>query len=283
MQFKTLYKGDWVSLITPEDYPYECLHEGSNVIILPIKDGKVGIRSEFCPPYFVKEDTPRNYFTVISGMKEAGEDCKDAALRELREESGVVVKAATLYRMYENRAFVKNTDMRSYLVVMVVKEYTTEQPEGDGTSNEQKSKTIWVTLEELQEVLKKDNTDCLLYFCSFIIKNVFETLNKTAWQEPRAPIMYNQDDIDYWKQYEDTIAGESDWLYTVEDVIDNAKEYLAVFTEQHYNQKARYKDVSETDKKRLFSYIIPLALDFLHKEGKINLFTLEAMVMQNLT
>lgn len=174
VKFKTLYKGEYVDLISPIENPYECLHEKDNVIILPVIDNKIGIRYEFCPPYFIKEKKERNYYTVMSGGKEEREDIKDTSLRELREESGIVVKKAKLYRLYENIGFVKNTDMRSSLVLLIISEYEREEARGDGTENEERSKTLWVTLEELKEILKKDNIDSLLWFCSHIIKKVLK-------------------------------------------------------------------------------------------------------------
>jgi 8-oxo-dGTP pyrophosphatase MutT (NUDIX family) len=175
MKFDTLYHGKFIDLISPKEYPYECLHEKDNVIIIPIIDNKVGIRSEFCPPYFVKGKTDTtNYYTVISGGKEDNEDIKDTSIRELMEEAGIIIKEAKLYRIYEDIAFVKNTDMKASLTLLLISKYDKEEAKGDGTENEDKSKTIWVTLEELDKVLKKDNIDALLFFCSLIIKQVLK-------------------------------------------------------------------------------------------------------------
>lgn len=173
VKFKTLYKGEYLDLISPIDTPYECLHEKDNVIILPIIKNKVGIRYEYCPPYFIKEEKERNYYTVISGGKDES-NSKDTAIRELYEEAGIIVKKARLYRLYEGIAFVKSTDMRSNLLLIIIEDYEKEKPSGDGTENEEKSKTLWVTLEELKEILKKDNIDSLLWFCSHIIEKVLK-------------------------------------------------------------------------------------------------------------
>ena len=175
MELKTLYKGKFVSVVSPIGIPYESLHEEDNVIILPIINNKVGIRYEFVPPYMIKDRVGvRNYYTVISGCKDEGETCRETAIRELREEGGVKIKKAKLYKLYENIAFVKNTDMRSSLVLLLIQDYGKVEAEGDGTKSEEKSKTIWVTKEELNQIFKKDNIDSLLWFCSFIVEKILK-------------------------------------------------------------------------------------------------------------
>ena len=174
VKFKTLYKGEYLDLISPVNTSYEFLHEKDTVIILPVIENKVGIRYEYCPPYFIKEEKERNYYTVISGGREEGEDIKDTVVRELREEAGIVVKKGKLYRLYEDIGFMKSTDMRSSLVLLMISEYDKEEIKGDGTENEEKSRTLWFTLEELKEILKKDNIDSLLWFCSHIIEKVLK-------------------------------------------------------------------------------------------------------------
>jgi len=273
MEFKTLYKGDYVSLISPVDTPYECLHEKDNVIILPIIENKVGIRFEYCPPYFIK-DQIRNYYTVISGGKDE-DNIKDTALRELQEEAGIIIKKAKLYRLYENIGFVKNTDMRSSLVLLLISEYEKETPEGDGTKNEEKSKTLWVTIEELKEILKKDNIDSLLWFCSHVIEKVFSSNKKMAWAEPPSPYITSPTEITYWDNYIDEDPWTDDST-TVEDLVMSADIIL-----RRYMEDAPDGDLEEM-RHNYYSKIIPLAISYLKIKGSINMGVLEAMIMQNL-
>jgi 8-oxo-dGTP pyrophosphatase MutT (NUDIX family) len=188
---KTLWKGDWVSVVSPKDSQYESLHEPDVVLILPILGNKVGIREEFCPPYLIKDETGESlYYTVISGKIEEGETKENAALRELKEESGVTVEEGfSIIPIFEDLPLSKSTDMRGTMFVIKGDVESKETPKGDGTEDEKKSKTIWVTKDEFFEILeKKKNIDFLL-FSSFFFLIPFFTNKETSLQK----ITYLQD------------------------------------------------------------------------------------------
>jgi len=172
---KTLYKGEWVSLVSPIDEPYEVLDEPDVVFVLPVRrvplmlgdvktrQHKIGIRKEVCPPYNLKDETgEKSYYTIISGKIDGKESAKDAAIRELKEESGVEYEKGTIYEVFNNLPVCKSTDMRATLILIDIDESEKEEAEGDGTEYEEKSKTIWVTWNELGDILKKPNKDFLL-------------------------------------------------------------------------------------------------------------------------
>jgi len=273
MDFEVLYKGEYVDLVSPKDSPYECLHEKDNVIILPIIKNKVGIRYEYCPPYFLKDNKVRNYYTVISGGKDES-NIKDTAIRELREEAGILVKKARLYRLYEGIAFVKNTDTRSSLVLIVIEDYEEEKPSGDGTNNEKKSKTIWVSKDELRDLLKKENIDSLLWFIFLVVEKVFNN-EKLSWKEQEVPYITNPSEVKYWDEYID----EDPWTENsrdVEDLVITAEIIL-----KKYMEEAPKEDIPLM--KTVFYYkILPLAISYLKIKGEINPGVVDAMIMQNL-
>jgi len=99
-------------------------------------------------------------------------------------------------------------------------------------------------------------------------------MNSLSWSEVKAPVMYNQGDIDYWKSYSDDLPANN--LHTTEEVIADALQYFTLYTVD--------LDTNEVvqGKSKLYSYIIPLALDFLDKEKSINTSIIDAIVMQNL-
>ena len=273
MDFEVLYKGEYVDLVSPKDSPYECLHEKDNVIILPIIKNKIGIRYEYCPPYFLKDNKVRNYYTVISGGKDEN-SIKDTAVRELREEAGIIVKKARLYRLYEGIAFVKNTDMRSSLVLIILEDYEEEKPSGDGTDNEKKSKTIWVSKNELKDLLQKENIDSLLWFISLVVEKVF-VKEKLSWKEQPTPYITNPSEVEYWDNYVDG----NPWAENstdVEDLVMNAEILL-----KRYTEEAPEEDLTEM-KFNFYYKILPLAISYLKIKGEMNVGVLEAMLMQNL-
>lgn len=166
IEFETLFKGEWLSVVSPVDHPYEAVHERNCVVVLPIivKDGRefIGIRHEFCPPYFIKDDKAGYYYTVISGTIEEGEEPRQAVLRELEEEAGIRATGCVLHVKGENMPICKSTDMRGWFYVMEVNEYERVPARGDGTENERISRTIWVAKENLWKVHQVDNKDFLL-------------------------------------------------------------------------------------------------------------------------
>ena len=90
MKLKELWKGKFMSIVSPIDAPYEAVNEKDCIIVIPImrvgNGTRVIIRKEYCPPYFAREEKPRLYYTVISGQIDAGEKDDQAMLRELEEE-----------------------------------------------------------------------------------------------------------------------------------------------------------------------------------------------------
>ncbi|MCA1806892.1 MAG: NUDIX domain-containing protein, partial [Actinobacteria bacterium] len=90
--FSVLWAGDHISVISPEDQPYEAIHELDAVHILPIdvQTTELIIRREVCPPYTVRDSHEYPYFqTIVSGGIEEGEAVEDAVKREIKEELGI--------------------------------------------------------------------------------------------------------------------------------------------------------------------------------------------------
>jgi len=228
-KFKTLYKGKFVDLISPLKDTYECINEKDNVIILPLREGKLGIRLEYCPPYWIKDINGEElYYTVISGGKDE-KDVKETALRELKEESGVTVTKGKVYRLYENIGFVKNTDCRSSLVFVNIKEYEEEKPKGDGTINEKKSKTIWVTKKELDEILTKKNIDSLLFFCSSVMRLIWNKQYVLSWVQ--------QTTYERFKEF--YLANQENNLFTC--LANNMNRYITnPYSDENYDQHMEF-------------------------------------------
>ena len=169
IDYDILWKGDWISVISPKKYPYECLGEGNGVLVIPTKDGKIGVRKELCPPYLVMDTTGyEKYYTLITGMVDDGEEPHDAMERELTEESGVVAKeyeqidfpAIPIFKNLANRIYIYLIDITSYEEVEIT---------GDGTEYEANSETLWLTKDEIAEiVLNEQNYDMLFLMLYFI-------------------------------------------------------------------------------------------------------------------
>lgn len=176
MDYKVLWRGDFITVISPEKYPYETLLEKDSVWVIPIKENKIGIRQELCPPYLLKDTSNEElYYTIISGGIEESEEPKEAAIRELREESGLIYVDPEFTLLFENLPIWKNSTTRStcYIIKGDIQRETI--PSGDGTEYEKKSKTVWLTLDELREVVKKPNVDVVVFF---VITSLINYLSK---------------------------------------------------------------------------------------------------------
>jgi len=178
-EIKTLFKGEFANIITPDFAPtYEILHESDIVHVIPIANGRIGIRKEWVPPYTLKDTTgEEKYYTVISGHIEEGESDSKTALRELLEEAGMKVKDGKVLRIFNNIPVCKSTTMRVSLFIVEVDEYDIGEPEGDGSIAEEKSETVWVTLSDFQKILSKGNIDLLLVAAYNIVSRYYEYRN----------------------------------------------------------------------------------------------------------
>ena len=171
-EFKTIFEGDFTEIITPAwADTYEILHEGNIAIILPILDGKIGVRKEWCPSYIVKDTTGENkYYTVVSGHVEEGEDVLTTGLRELKEEAGITILSGKMIKVFEEIPVCKSTDMRATFFIADIDKYEVQKPEGDGSEGEKRSETVWISLSEFHKVIQKRNIDMLVFSAYTMVK-----------------------------------------------------------------------------------------------------------------
>jgi hypothetical protein len=175
LDFTYLWKGKWLSVVSPVCAPYECVLENSGVQILPIllNEECIVIRKEYCPPYFIKDEKPRLYYTIMSGNIEPNESYTDALYRELSEESGIINPNIEWYEEGNNIPICKSTSYRARFILLGITDYDLITPEGDGTECEEKSISIKVTYDELEQIIEnEDNYDYLLYGIYYKIKDL---------------------------------------------------------------------------------------------------------------
>lgn len=179
-KFDILWEGEYVSVVSPKEHPYENLHEINGIMVIPIVRDKIGIRKELVPPYLLKDETGKDfYYTVLSGGVEEGEAPEEAADREIKEEAGIEFKSPKITEVFREMPVCKSTDMRMTFFIYADDEYDYETPEGDGTELEEIAETIWVTLEEFKEIINQDNIDFLLYSAYYFLTVYLKKQEKT--------------------------------------------------------------------------------------------------------
>jgi 8-oxo-dGTP pyrophosphatase MutT (NUDIX family) len=173
MKFTTLWQGKFLSVISPVDYPYECVHEQNSAMVIPylVNIDKYVFRYEQCPPYMVKTGMTENWYTLVSGGIEEGESSLQTILRELKEEAGIEITDFDETTIIESIPIFKCADTLASIYFLDVYGYSMGSAEGDGTHYEEESKAVLLTFEELEYIIKEEpNYDLLLYMAYLQIK-----------------------------------------------------------------------------------------------------------------
>jgi len=182
MEAKQLYNGEWINLVSWNNY--EFVDEASIVLVVLIrKDSEevlYGIREEYCPPYFYDSESPDSateelYYTLITGGIEEGEDAEDALYREIEEEAGIqiVPGQSQIIALSGSIPMVKfaSTQVYPFVVNLEPGSFKVVEAIGDGTENEKKSKTSWVTAEEVNHIIEEGrNFDFFFLFLKYLIE-----------------------------------------------------------------------------------------------------------------
>ena len=162
---KEIYKSKYMSII--DDDGYEIINEKNITLVLPIihKNNKkyIGIRYEVCPAYSFKNNKIKHWYTVLSGGCEPNEETHKTALRELKEESGIIPKKYKIKKLKHNMPICKSTSMLADIYKIDIFNYDYEIPKGDGTIHEKLSKTIWIEEKKINKLYQKKNIDFLLF------------------------------------------------------------------------------------------------------------------------
>ena len=178
---KLLYSG-YIKVV--EDNGYEYVKEKNMVWIIPILRANrrllLGLREEMVPPY-----GDGKYLTIMSGtFDKRGEKPEEAALRELQEEAGILPRKYRIKAVFENIPICKVTNARTTIYFMNIKQFEKVKAEGDGSTEEKNSKTVWFNLFELDDILDKYNKyDVLSLLAINYAKNMILKLQKNKINE----------------------------------------------------------------------------------------------------
>lgn len=179
-QINFLWEGEYISIVSPENLPYEAVHGADCIIVLPyLKDtNQFVIRSETCPPYMIKDGIVRKWYTTVTGAIDNGEKPEEAMLRELREETGLYNIEYTIDKVFNNIPIFKCLTMRAWIYFITIESFDLEQPEGDGTEMEEKSKPVFARIDELDTIMQQENVDMLLQFVYRESKGTFTNMGE---------------------------------------------------------------------------------------------------------
>ncbi len=176
LKFNTLWKGKYLSVVSPIQDSYEAIHENDCIGVVPLikinNNLYACIRKEYNPAYSIKDKTGKKlYYTIITGTVKNKESYEKCMIRELKEEAGIIAKKYNI--LYERKKIPINkaSDVRMTYYIIHIQEFEKEIPKGDGTKNEKLSKSFFININKLSKLITKNNCDFLLLSSYYILKN----------------------------------------------------------------------------------------------------------------
>lgn len=148
---KVLFSGDRLKVIQFEDWTM--IKERDSVVVIPylIESNQIVLRREYIPT-FKYIDGQEYHVALIGGGIEIGEDPQKAMLRELEEESGIVLREdytieEELKPLFLNKGTVNK--VHPYILPLNERDYHEVVPRGDGSDAEKMSKSVKVDIKYL--------------------------------------------------------------------------------------------------------------------------------------
>jgi 8-oxo-dGTP pyrophosphatase MutT (NUDIX family) len=144
----------------------DVIKDKDSVAILPYfkYEGTLLMLSEYLTAYQYRNKDVQalkkvtNYLSVITGSIEEGESVEKAIRRELYEEGGVLLN--NMFNIEYQGPYFKSKSHSSQVYMCVlelnINEYKQTQPPGDGTKSEELSRTIKVSLGDIDNIKSND-------------------------------------------------------------------------------------------------------------------------------
>ena len=158
------YKGDYLKVVGYKNF--EFVSEAHMVAILPYlrDEGFILLRHEYIPTYqyFYKNSVDykniTNFLTIVTGTIEQGETLINAVRRELYEETGIVL--SNLYKVEIDKSlFLSKGNVAQYhtcILELRYNDFKLVNPKSDGSEEEDLSKTIKISLGDLNDIKTHD-------------------------------------------------------------------------------------------------------------------------------
>lgn len=156
---ETVYDGEYMKVKSTNGWEY--IEESDCVIVLPhlLNFDEIILRKEHVPPFNTRDTNQEHFLTVVSGTMEAGEDPTETLIRELREETGIMLNTGfqgwkKIGEFFWNKG--NSSKCHLYYLPITTSDFQKVAATGDGSEAEELSKTVRVDLDYLDSLRPSD-------------------------------------------------------------------------------------------------------------------------------
>lgn len=154
----TLWKNDYMAILEMEGWTI--VKEKDMVVTIPylVEYNQVVLRLEDIPTFKIAYPEMESFVTCVSGSMEEGETPKQTLLREVKEETGIVVKEDFDVEFAKPLFSSKGNTAQYHICILPLyeKDYYEVIPQGDGSEHERTAKNVKIDVKYLNNINTND-------------------------------------------------------------------------------------------------------------------------------
>lgn len=153
-----LWSNDYLKVIDAEGWTV--VEEKDMVVTIPIlmEYNQIVLRLEDVPPFKLKYPAQDKFLTCVSGSMEKGESVKETLFREVKEETGIVIKEETDIEQMQPLFVSKGNTAQYHICILPLyeKDYYEIIPPTDGSESEKKSSNVKIDVKFINQINTND-------------------------------------------------------------------------------------------------------------------------------